>query len=285
MRLIDYENYIKSESKALHYLLKFCWKNHQRFCPRCRQRKNYALSDGRRRCAQCSYTFHDFSGRWINNCDLSCRQWLRVIKLFELDLTILAMSRELGMVYNTAYKAVTTIRCAIAASAIDARDFFGPDSSIALKTTGRMIGPQAKSSSSWPVFGVMEQSGLAFVDLVPNMHPETVFHFHSSFGLQMGRLGKTFFTDAYQRYHALLFCSNHPSPRFVDFTLAPQASGLAVKHGFLSYLLERLRRFRGLSPEKFPLYVKELEFRYNNRHADMFMLVAEALCGFVPKFA
>ncbi|MHA1410945.1 MAG: IS1595 family transposase, partial [Candidatus Odinarchaeia archaeon] len=33
----------------------------------------------------------------------------------------------------------------------------------------------------------------------------------------------------------------------------------------------------------FPLYLKELEFRYNHRHADIFEKVADYLCDLVPE--
>ncbi|GIU70914.1 MAG: hypothetical protein KatS3mg003_0393 [Candidatus Nitrosocaldaceae archaeon] len=35
--------------------------------------------------------------------------------------------------------------------------------------------------------------------------------------------------------------------------------------GFWSYAKERLLRYHGVSRESFPYYLKELEFRYNNR--------------------
>lgn len=284
MKLIHYEKLIKNESSAFRYLLNFCWKNHQKFCPRCRHRKNYRLKDDRRRCARCAYTFHDFSHRWINGCDLTSRQWLRILKLFEMDLTILAMSRELDLAYNTLYKAVTTIRWAITADAIDARDFFSIGESwphqqalgSATKTRGDFI--------SAPVFGIIEHAGVAFVDRVPGVYPETVFHFHDHFGLRLGRWGKTYFSAPFQRYNALIFCSSLPPPRFMEFALAPPSPSSPAKRAFLNHVLERIRRYNGLSPQKFPLYLKELEFRYNNKDKDIFALTAELLCRFVPKF-
>ena len=46
------------------------------------------------------------------------------------------------------------------------------------------------------------------------------------------------------------------------------ASGKAYINGlegFWSYAKERLIKFHGISKENFPLYLKEMEFRYNNR--------------------
>ncbi|HDZ62861.1 MAG TPA: DDE transposase, partial [Nitrospirae bacterium] len=53
--------------------------------------------------------------------------------------------------------------------------------------------------------------------------------------------------------------------------------------GFWSYAKERIMKFHGVSKEKFPLYLKEMEFRYNNRNNDIFTLLAENLCHTVPK--
>ncbi|HDH53519.1 MAG TPA: hypothetical protein ENH24_03430, partial [Nitrospirae bacterium] len=53
--------------------------------------------------------------------------------------------------------------------------------------------------------------------------------------------------------------------------------------GFWGYAKERIMKFHGVSKEKFPLYLKEMEFRYNNRKKDIFPLLVENLCSIVPK--
>ena len=120
MDLTSYERLVKTENAARKYLLGFCFENHQRFCPRCKGKKLYRLADDRRRCSSCRYTFHDFSGRWSNQGNLAAGQWLRLIKLFELELSIRKIAQQLRLSYNAAYKAVHTIRAAILAhSTID----------------------------------------------------------------------------------------------------------------------------------------------------------------------
>jgi transposase len=52
--------------------------------------------------------------------------------------------------------------------------------------------------------------------------------------------------------------------------------------GFWSYAKERLIKFHGISKEKFPLYLREMECRYNNRDKNIFNLMAQNLCNFVP---
>ena len=38
-----------------------------------------------------------------------------------------------------------------------------------------------------------------------------------------------------------------------------------------------------VSKERFPLYLKEMEFRYNHRHQDLFPLVVQQLTQLVSK--
>jgi transposase len=125
MELETYYKLISSESRARKYLLGKCFKNHQRICPRCCCRKLYKLREGRYRCSRCDYTFQDFSGRWINRGRLSAVQWLSLIKLFELEVSVRKMSLQLGLSYRAVYGAVSAIRMAILSHAEDASTLLG----------------------------------------------------------------------------------------------------------------------------------------------------------------
>jgi len=52
--------------------------------------------------------------------------------------------------------------------------------------------------------------------------------------------------------------------------------------GFWSYAKERLIKHHGVSKERFPLYLKEMEFRYNNRGKSLCNLLASCLTNLVP---
>ena len=171
MDLNTYYKLVSSEQSARKYLSKKCRKNGRRFCPRCGHQKLYKLASGRQRCAQCKYTFHDFSGRWLNRGRLSCIQWLSLIKLFELELSVRKMAEQLGLAYNTVYQAVRTIRCSVIAHAEDARDLM--DGEIELDECyfgGRRKGMRGRGSAGKvPVFGILERNGKVKVTVVPNV--------------------------------------------------------------------------------------------------------------------
>lgn len=280
MDLSTYESLIRSESAARRFVLRFCFKNQQRFCPRCRTRKLYRTGD-RRRCARCRYTFHDLTDRWINRGRLTPGQWLRIVKLFELELSTRRIAQQLGLAYRTAYRAVATIRAAILAHAPDADRLLGGEVELdEAYFGGRRKGRRGRGAAGKvPVFGILERDGRVSVEVVPNVKAETVL----ALAVEKVRRGSIVYTDKFQIYDSLMFCGyrhlkiNHS----VQFSRGRvHINGL---EGFWSFAKERLMKHHGIAPPNFPFYLKEMEFRYNHRQDDIFTYVVRYLCDLVPK--
>ena len=49
--------------------------------------------------------------------------------------------------------------------------------------------------------------------------------------------------------------------------------------GFWSFAKENMAKYHGVSPGKFLLYIKEMEWRYNNRNNDLFDLLLKYMLG------
>jgi len=281
MDLTTYERLVKTENAARKYLLVFCFENHQRFCPRCKEKKLYRLADDRRRCSSCRYTFHDFSGRWINQGNLTAGQWLRLIKLFELELSIRKIAQQLRLSYNAAYKAVHTIRAAILAHPTDGdvslsgevevdESYFG----------GKRKGKRGRGAAGKvPVFGILEREGRVFVEVLPTTRAKDVL----ALTVKKVRRGSIVYTDRYRSYDALMFCGYRHLR--VDHGKYFSRGRVYINglEGFWSYAKERIMKYHGVSPQRFPYYLKELEFRYNHRKTDLFPLITRCLCNLVPK--
>jgi transposase len=282
MDLTTYERLIKTDNAARKYLLGFCLENHQRFCPRCGTRKLYRLADDRRRCASCRYTFHDFTGRWINRGNLSAGQWLRLIKLFELELSVRKTAQQLGLSYNAAYQAVHTIRAAILARSHEGgKSFAGGEVEVDESYFGgKRKGKRGRGAADKvPVFGILEREGRVFVEVVPNTRAETVL----ALTIKKVRRGSIVYTDRYKVYDALMFCGYRHLR--VDHGKYFSRGRVYINglEGFWSYAKERIMKYHGVSPERFPFYLKELEFRYNHRKEDLFPLITKCLCNPVSK--
>ncbi|WP_320170719.1 transposase [Maridesulfovibrio sp.] len=274
-----------SEDEARKFLIHKCFGDRKLFCPRCREHKLYGLSGNRFRCSSCKYTFQEFSGRWINNGGLSCREWVRLILMFAGDNTAHAISQELGLSYNATYKAITALRFAILAQAIDARQLLGPETGLHTHLKGKKLTgvPARTPSETIPVFGIMEKNGWVFIDLMPNITAESVFHFNHNFHLKLVRHGSIIHTDMYQKYDALILCGDETLPLDYIRKYPGVTPYIETSNGeFWEFARERFKRYKGISPHRFPLYLKELEFRFNNRNKDLFDLLVTYICKIVP---
>jgi len=279
MDLDTYYKLISSEARARRYLLGKCFKNHQRFCPRCRCRKLYRLQEGRYRCSRCGYTFQDFSGRWINRGRLTAVQWLSIVKLFELELSVRKMALQLGLSYRAVYGAVSTIRATILGHAENTflsgeveldEAYFG----------GRRKGIRGRGAAGKvPVFGILERQGRVHVTVVPNVSAATLLQLT----VKKVRRGSIVYTDRFASYDSLMFCGYRHLK--VDHQKIFSSGKVYINglEGFWSWAKERLIKHHGVSKAHFPLYLKELEFRYNHRNEDLFDLITNYLCDLVPE--
>jgi transposase len=68
------------------------------------------LSNKRYRCKRCGYTFSLFTGRWGNLLKIPKRDWLYILKLFELEISLRKASKEIGLSCPTVLKGYNIIR-------------------------------------------------------------------------------------------------------------------------------------------------------------------------------
>ena len=130
-----------------------------------------------------------------------------------------------------------------------------------------------------PVFGIYERNGVVRVEVVKDVTARSLL----DMTIKAVRRGSIVYTDRFKSYDSLMFCGyrhlrvDH-GKKFV--TGKVYINGL---EGFWSYAKQRLIKFHGVSKEKFPLYLKEMEFRFNNRNHDIFRLLTQKITNLVPK--
>ena len=281
MDIESFELLIKAEKYAKRYFRRLCQKNNRIFCTRCRSRKVYRIRRGRYRCGQCRYEFGDFTGRWIGALNISCRNWLWFIKLFELEVSARKASLQMGISYPTVLKAFQLIRIAITANSMDGDMLLqGEIEADETYFGGKRKGKRGRGAKNKiPVFGILERRGIVKVEVLSNVTAEEILN-HT---IKTVRRGSIVYTAKFRSYHSLMFCGyrhlqiDH-GKRFVRGKV--YINGL---EGFWSYAKERLIKFHGVSKEKFPFYFKEMEFRYNHRKKPVFNILAKYLCNSVAK--
>ena len=274
VRIREFENLVKSEKKARCYFKRLCEKKGHLFCANCGRADPYRLASGRYRCRRCKSDFNLFSGRWLSEVRLPPTQWLWMVKLFVLEVSTNTAANELGISYPTALRAMDAIRQAILENDSVPKELEGEVEADESYFGGRRKGKRGRGAAGKvPVFGIIERKGRVWVQPVKDVTAETLL----DLTVRKVRRGSLVYTDKYKSYDSLMFYGyshlkiNH-SKHFVRKKV--YINGI---EGFWSYAKQRLMKFHWVDPHKFPMYLKEQEFRYNNRDKDIFQLVVKYL--------
>lgn len=259
MNIHDFERIVKTEKSVMRYLAGLCKEAGKLFCPTCRNYKLYKIENGkRRRCSKCGYTFHLLTGRWLNRVRINIRDWLWIIKLFELETSASVIAEETGISYPTVLKAVDTIRMSIVSS--DGGLPIGGNTIEKIPSLGTVFGIYADSEGITRIIPLpddcvlyatkIEQSYLVFTERSVTQ-TSLLIRNHK---LTIADYGKNF----------------------------PRCRVYSDCEGFWPFAKERLIKHHGVSFNKLPLYLKESEFRWINGNSHIFEALIERLCSFMP---
>jgi transposase len=182
--------------------------------------------------------------------------------VFELEASARRAAREVGISYPTALKGFHTIRRAILAQDKDSHLLKGEVEADEAYFGGRRKGKRGRGAAGKvPVFGILERAGKVTVEVVPDVRAETLLELT----VKKVRRGSIVYTDKFKGYDSLMFCGFRHLKVDHGKRFARGKVYINGLEGFWSYAKERLIKFHGVSKHNFPLYLKELEFRYNHR--------------------
>ena len=284
MNVLGFGALIRSEVaawRAVQSLL--CGKGRRPRCPACTAGQPYRLAEGRYRCRRCRHTFGLLTGRWLAHCRVSLQTWLWLIKLFELEVTALRAARQTGLSYPTAWRAFTVIRRALVTQEEPAlltrevevdESYFGP-----IRSKRARGGPTGRGTrAKIPVFGVLERGGQVAVEVIRDASARSLL----DSTVKLVKRGSIVYSDRWKGYDTLTFCGyqhlrvDH-GRRFTRGRV--HINGL---EGFWSYAKGKLIRHRRVTARYFPLYLYEMQFRYNHRQVELFPILLRMLLQPVP---
>jgi transposase len=114
--------------------------------------------------------------------------------------------------------------------------------------------------------------------LITGCHAETLLNLT----VKTVRRGSIVYTDKFKSYDSLMFYGYRHLK--INYKKRFSSGNVYINgvEGFWSYAKVRLIKHLGLSKEKFPLYLKEMEFCYNNRHHSIFNILVKYIANLVP---
>ena len=233
----------------------------------------YRLKDARLKCRHCkSY----YSLRKL-------RRDLRILYFFYLELSARKAARECKLTYGAVHDRYMFFRQMIADHL--GREFTRLSGKLELDETyfgGRRKGKRGRGAYNKAiVFGILERNGKVYTAVVPNIKAKTLMSEIRGKSVK----GSVFYTDCFKSYKSLKQFGAH---KRVNHQKTFGRSGTHINRieGFWSYAKERFHKYHGINMENYPLYLKGMEFRFNHRNEDVFMLLVDiTLRGFGAKSA
>jgi transposase len=143
---------------------------------------------------------------------------------------------------------------------------------------GRRKGKRGRGAAGKSiVFGLLERDGRVYTKVVEHTSAEELMcHIRAH-----TRKGSVYYTDAYCGYQSLRRYGKHHTVQHRRTWIARRGSHINGIEGFWSYAKHILYSYRGVSKYHFPLYLKEIEYRYNHRRENLFKQFIRVYFGYV----
>jgi transposase len=277
MNLNELAQYISDEEKAEQVLREIGILKRYAACPFCGENHIGRVRRFKFKCYCCNKEWGVRRGSILEGLKTPFTKFLMAIKLFELDTSVRESAKQLGLAYNTIYHLYQILRHAIIVTDSDNGSFSGEIEMDESYFGGRRKGNRGRGAAGKvPVFGILERGGKVKVEVVGDVKGDTLLEL----AIKKVKRGSLIYTDQFRSYNGLV--SYGFKHRRIDHGKKFANGKVYINgiEGFWSFAKERLMKYHGVDPRKFPLYLKELEFRYNHRDRDLFNDLLQVLVGY-----
>jgi transposase len=274
MEIIELTEHIKDEDSAIEYLRSKGILKVYESCPYCGCKEYWGIRRRKYKCKGCRREWSIRKGSILDNFKIPFRKFLLSLKLFEMELSALRVSKQLKISYVTALKLYDFYRYMIIKGIEDGNKLGGEIEIDESYFGGRRKGKRGRGATNKiPVFGILEREGRVKVEIVEDVKAERLLELT----IDKVKRGSIIYTDCYRSYDTLMMYGFKHRRINHDVRFANGKVYINGIEGFWSYAKERLLKYHGVLRDKFILYLKELEFRYNNRKKDIFDLLLDII--------
>lgn len=210
------------------------------------------------------------------------RTEIAIVQGFYQQQPAYRLSHDLGLDYQTSTRVYQKLRKAIYHVAeleggrlngeveMDESYFGGAGA----RVSGRTRGAKGKNI----VFGLLERDGKIYTRVVEHVSKEDLM----AIIRKKTRKGSVYYTDTFRSYNSLKRLGKHHkvnhSKNMVNVKTKNHINGI---EGFWSFAKHILYNYRGVSKYHFPMYLKEVEYRFNHRKDNLFKLFVSIYFGYV----
>lgn len=280
MRKVDPIILANSEPKSEAYFRQARWQDRRR-CPRCGYKYLYHINE-RYGCKRCRYKFGEFTGTYLGKLKMPADVVSHLLYLFALGVPAYRTRFYVPIHLRTVERTFRIFREAIYDSSLDELK--------QLKMSGRLemdealFGGHRRGKRGWGaegktmIFGIYRRNGRVVTFPVPDRKHDTLMPLIE----RHTKKGSLYYTDEHTAYASLRMRGKHQVISHGMEEYVREDAHINGIEGFWSYSKTWLYHYRGVPKQYFHLYLKEIEFRFNNREGDVFHMVAKLLLKSVP---
>ena len=234
-----------------------------RKCIFCDKYGLYKLKDKRVKCKYCK-KYYSLK---------KLRRDLEILYYFYLEVSARKTSNELNINYKTVQSRFMHFRkCITSYCNNEARKLNGELELDESYFGGKRKGNRGRGASNKAiVFGILERNGNIYTKIVENVSAETLLKEIEN----KTKKGFVFYTDGFRSYADLKQYGKHNVIRHDRDEFVKEKNHINGIEGFWSFAKERFHKYHGISKTNYPFYVKEMEFRFNNRNNNVFKLLID----------
>ena len=210
--------------------------------------------------------------KYCKGTHINERKFREIIKCFSLDLNAYETSKITNISYTTCKKIFQKLRIYIYKNLLKNDTSIGEfeldESYFGAK---RVRGKRGRGAAGkTPVFGLLKRDGNVFVQIVKNCSRAELLPIIQGKILE----GSTIHTDGWKAYDGLVLNGyDHYRVYHSHNEFARGKSHVNGIESFWSFTKKRLAKFNGLRDEMFYLHLKESQFRFNNRHENIYVIM------------
>ncbi|OPY46526.1 MAG: ISXO2-like transposase domain protein [Methanoregulaceae archaeon PtaU1.Bin222] len=275
MDLMDFREIGKLVSED-RLSLEYLWKKRgNTVCQSCSSSEFYYHQRWRVRCKGCKKDYWPLQGTRFALLRISPSQWLSLVKLFELSTSARKASQEVHLSYKTTLRAYDILRRVLVEELAKTDDILkGELEADEAYFGGKRKGKRGRGAGGKTiVYGILERGGRVSVSIVQDVSAESLM----TETVKRVRRGSIVYTDKWRGYDSLMFCGyKHLN---IDHRYKFKQGKVYINgiEGFWAFAKERLIKHHGISRKKFLFYIKEMEWRYNNRGKDLFEVLVDLM--------
>ena len=210
----------------------------------------------------------------MRNKPLSKYKKRKIIECFSLELTATQTARLLKINRNTINKYYLRIRQSIALhQEQQMKQFHGEIELDESYFGGKHKGNVGRSTKSKiPVFGILKRNGKVYTQIVPDVSSRTLKAIIKS----KIKEGSIIYSDSWKSYDGLVFhgFDHHRINHYFEYVNEKNHHINGIE-SFWAFAKTKLTKYYGIRPKYFYLYLKECEYRFNNRNKNLAQLTWE----------